>query len=54
MTDDAQGRIGDVTTSQPEREDKWVERREGYALRFVPKQQAPDEPTPVKIEDRRR
>jgi hypothetical protein len=54
MTYDAQGRKGDVTTSQPEREEKWVERREDYALRFVPKQQAPDEPTPIKIEDRRR
>ena len=36
MTDDARGRIGDATTSQPERENKWIERREDYALRFVP------------------
>ena len=36
MTDDARGRTEDLTTSQPERENKWVERREDYALRFVP------------------
>src|SRR5215210_1869028 len=36
MTDDARGRTEALTTSQPERENKWIERREDYALRFVP------------------
>jgi pyrrolidone-carboxylate peptidase len=30
------GDAEELTTSQPEREDKWIERREVYALRFVP------------------
>jgi len=30
------GEAEELTTSQPEREDKWIERREVYALRFVP------------------
>ena len=30
------GRAEDLSTAQPEREDRWVERREDYALRFVP------------------
>jgi pyroglutamyl-peptidase len=30
------GEAEELTTSQPKREDKWIERREDYALRFVP------------------
>ena len=36
MSTDSDGGTGSLTTSQPERENKWIERREDYALRFVP------------------
>ncbi|MEJ7872730.1 MAG: hypothetical protein WKF67_10765 [Rubrobacteraceae bacterium] len=36
MSEDTGRRPERRTTSQPERENKWVERREDYALRFVP------------------